>query len=524
MLTRRNLISGVAATTFAAKLSAPVMAQANRGGHLRLAVSDGATTDTLDPADASTRFTHSMCVGAVYECLTEFGSDNQLRGELAESWEVRDIASTWHFSLVQGVEFHDGKDLGPVDVVATFERLASRGNRAPRLLQNIDRIEVDGSYAVFRLKSPDLNFMIRLSQTAFAIVPDGFDPRDPVGTGPYKTEAFEPGVRFLGYRNPRYWFDDEGYFDSIELISVPDQNALLSGIISGDFHVADPLGGRVENVARYGAQVDMVQQDSSRYIEFAMDVTAAPFDNPNVRRAMKLAIDRNRIATRAYDGHARVANDTPIDGLYPHGAKLTDAVFNPSEAKLLLKDAGFDNLSVDLHVGDVEPGLIDAAHIFADSAAQANIKINVVVEPAHSYWSNVWRARPFYATVWNGRQIAEEALVKYDSSHSFFEKTLPAGTTDGLSVDQIIELAQKDSGSIIPVFLMGAMVRNKNVGAATGRVGRHFPLDNFRVPRRWSFDVGGTVLSYIPSLQCVEGECSCGGTNTCDSSCCSKRV
>ncbi|MEM7429951.1 MAG: ABC transporter substrate-binding protein, partial [Pseudomonadota bacterium] len=80
-----------------------------KGGHYKQALTGGATSDVLDPAQSLDSFMINVSFGQLRNCLTEIGSDGQLTGELAESWEASPDAKTWTFKLRKGVEFHNGK-------------------------------------------------------------------------------------------------------------------------------------------------------------------------------------------------------------------------------------------------------------------------------------------------------------------------------------------------------------------------------------------------------------------------------
>ena len=136
-----------------------------------------------------------------------------------------------------------------------------------------------------------------------------------------------------------------------------------------------------------------------------MNVTVAPFDNVNVRMALKYAIDRKAIVDKVFYGHGTPGNDNPIAPTIQFAIDPQPRHdYDPEKAKAYLKKAGLDSLKVDLSVADAAfAGAVDAALLYKDSAAKAGIDINVIREPDDGYWDNVWLKKPWCMSYWNGR-------------------------------------------------------------------------------------------------------------------------
>ena len=139
------------------------------------------------------------------------------------------------------------------------------------------------------------------------------------------------------------------------------------------------------------------------------DLETAPFDDNNVRLALKHAIDREEMVEKILFGYGVVGNDHPIGPGQRFFAKdLEQRVYDPDKAKHYLMQAGMDSLSVSLSVGDAAfAGAVDAGALFAESAKAANINLDLVREPNDGYWKDVWNKKPFCACYWAGRATAD---------------------------------------------------------------------------------------------------------------------
>src|SRR5262249_27302637 len=135
---------------------------------------------------------------------------------------------------------------------------------------------------------------------------------------------------------------------------------------------------------------------------FPMMVDRPPFDNNDVRMALKYAIDREEINKKVFLGHAKPGNDNPIApsvkfAVNPHPVYT----YNPDKAKFHLKKAGLSDLKVDLSVADAAfNGAVDAAVLYQQQAKKAGIDINVIREPNDSYWDNVWLKKSWCGGYW----------------------------------------------------------------------------------------------------------------------------
>lgn len=416
IIDRRQLMAGAAASTLVAGLPRVARAQTpKKGGHFKIGVADFASQDSLDPANTDTRF-QLYINWQLRNCLTEIGPGGSVQPELAESWEGSKDAKTWTFKLRKGVTFHDGKPLTPQDVIYSFGIHVKEGSKssAKPLVSGISSMKADGdSTVVFELASGNVGFPAIVSNYSLLIVPDGtteFDKGN--GTGGYILEEFKPGQRSVVKRNPNYWKADRAWFDSVELVCIKDATARSNALISGEIHAYNFVDPKTANLLAQNSSLRIERVPSRAHYVFPMLVNTAPFDNNDVRLAMKFAIDREDMVKRVLHGFGTVGNDHPINSAYSDFVPgLEQRAYDPDKAKYHLKQAGLDKLAVQLYVSETPfSGATDAAVLYKEHAAKAGIDIEVVKTPEDGYWDDVWAKKPMCASRWSGRSNADAML------------------------------------------------------------------------------------------------------------------
>jgi len=191
-------LTGAAAATLWSKTA---QAQPKKGGRFRVALDDGNTTDSMDPATYESTFQITMS-HSHRNYLTEITPDNVVGPELSESWEASDDAAEWVFKLRQGVEFHNGKTFDAEDAVATlnYHRGEDSKSAAKALLDSVEEIKADDKHTLrVKLNSGSADFPYVLTDYHFTMLPSdgegGVIWEGGVGTGGYVVKDFEPGVR-----------------------------------------------------------------------------------------------------------------------------------------------------------------------------------------------------------------------------------------------------------------------------------------------------------------------------------------
>ncbi len=175
----------------------------------------GESTDRLDPSTWMTFVPQNFGLAWGETLVLASPEDGSPVPILAESWEASKTATEWRFKIRKGVTFHDGKELTPEDVAQTIRRHANEDSKSAALgvLTDIDEILVDGDAVVFKLGTANADLPLLLTDYHLVIQPNGgMDVPDAgIGTGPYKVEVNEPGVRHVGVKYEGYWHDDVGH-------------------------------------------------------------------------------------------------------------------------------------------------------------------------------------------------------------------------------------------------------------------------------------------------------------------------
>lgn len=495
-----------AATTMvnAQALSAP-----KTGGVLRVGMADGATNDSWDPAITNTRYMiHMNHVNR--NMLTEIKSDNTLGPELAKSWEASADAATWTFELQDGVEFHNGKSFGAEDVVDTlnYHRNPDTGSAVASLLSSVTDVKADGKHRVtVKLESGNADLPFVMTDYHMCILPsdgNGSVVVDQNGTGGYVVEDHNPGVRTKLKRNPNFFKSDAAYFDEVEFVAISDANARQTGLISNDVDIIDEVDLKTVALLERKDGVSIDTAESASYASLPMRMDIAPFDNHDVRMALKYAMNRQEWIDKIRFGFASVGNDHPVGPSMPFYADdIPQRPYDPDKAKHHLKKAGFDSLTVDFHASDAPfSGGIDAAALYREAAKPAGIDVNIVREPNDGYWSNVWNKKPFCLAQWGARPTPDMILsLVYATGVSWNESNFSHERFDTLLVEARAELdaakradlyremqmiIRDECGVVVPFFKNYVYARRDNVMHGDGLTGT-WPLDGYKATERWWF-------------------------------------
>lgn len=411
-LTRRGFVQGGSALFSMAAAGLPITraaAQApQRGGHLKLGLGGGASADTLDPAMASASVAF-VIVNTWGDTLVESHPET---GEpvpsLAESWTPSTDAKVWTFKIRQGVRFHDGRPLTVADAVATLKRHADEQSQsgALGLLGAIERIEEKGGDLVVTLTNANADLPLLLTDYHLQIQPNGGvdDPNAAIGTGPYKLTSFEPGSRATFEKNREDWRNDRGFVDTVEIIVMNDVTARMSALMSGQFHLINAVEPKTVSMLERSPNVEILQTSGKGFYSFLMHCDTPPFDNNDLRMALKLAIDRQEMLDRIVGGFGTLGNDYPVNENYALApSDIEQRVYDPEKAAFHYRKSGHEGPILLRTAETAFPGAVDAATLFQQNARKAGIQLEVRREPNDGYWTEVWNAQPFCASYWGGR-------------------------------------------------------------------------------------------------------------------------
>ncbi|MBS1887866.1 MAG: hypothetical protein JSU06_11830 [Actinobacteria bacterium] len=370
-----------------------------KGGTFRFAPSDFSSAVVTDPqASGGTTFN---LAAAFTDGLVERDHQWRIKNALAESFEPNKDFTAWTVRLIPEVEFQNGKTLEAEDVIYSIKRNVNP--KAPGftsgLMQSIDTSKfekLDKRTVRINLKYPNSQLLDGFTEIPSCIIPVGFDPNNPIGTGPFKQKSFAPGQQWVGERFKNYWRPNMPYLDSLVLVgfsnpNVARMNALTTNQVDGVDHV---LPTQVAELEQRG-NIQVIVSETGAFEFTSMNLGKGyPFEDPNARMAVKLMANREQLIQSVYDGFGGLGNDTggwhQFDPSYP--AKLPQREVDIEKAKSLAKESGLAGQTVTMRVAELVPGIIPAAELMIQYAKEVGftIKLDEVTDLAQWYTSSAY--------------------------------------------------------------------------------------------------------------------------------------
>lgn len=333
----------------------------------------------------------------IYESLLYIDKNSQLQPLLATGWEAVDD-TTWEFTLREGVKFHDGSSFNAEVVVANFNRLLDPEVASPRLFlfSMIEEVkEVDEYTVQFITEFPFAPLPAHLAHSGGAIISleaiekdyaemaagnerGTYISQNPVGTGYFKFESWDPGNEIKLVRNDDYW-GEKAKLDSVTFKVVPEALTRISELETGHAHIANPVSpsdvSRVEGMAN--ASISIQSATSLNYVGF--NCQKAPFDDVRVRRAISMAIDKNAIIDGIYEGYAIPAVGPIAPGVFGYDDNVTPIPYDLEGARALLAEAGYeDGFNTTIWTND-NPVRIQIAEYLQSVLRDLNINVEIDV-------------------------------------------------------------------------------------------------------------------------------------------------
>jgi peptide/nickel transport system substrate-binding protein len=309
----------------------------------------------FDPGEHSGVVTILMVIYAIHDAMVKPMPGNAMTPSLAESWTVAKDGLSYEFALRKGVVFHNGDPLTAEDVKFTFERY--KGAAAKLLKEKVAAVEIVDPHRVrFRLKEPWPDFMTFYGTPATGagwIVPkkyiekvgdEGFK-RAPVGAGPYKLAAHNPGVELVLEAHDRFWRKTPAVKRLVWRV-VPEDLTRLAMLKRGEVDVAYSLRGPLgEEVVRTpGLKLVPTVISGTQWLDFGplQWDPKSPWHDRRVRLAAALAFDRNAINQAETLGHSKPTGSI-IPSAFEYALAIPPYPYDPARAKKLLAEAGYPN-------------------------------------------------------------------------------------------------------------------------------------------------------------------------------------
>ncbi|MGF1501848.1 MAG: ABC transporter substrate-binding protein [Paracoccaceae bacterium] len=398
--------------------------------------------------------------------------------DLAEAWEATPDAKVWTFTLRDGVSFHDGSALTAEDVVFSLLRTQSETIDSPTkgVMGIIEAAEaVDDRTVKVTLKSSHADFPLLVMDYRIRIVSKAACGGDldalcesGVGTGPFKLASLDVEGTSVLERFDEFWAGPAGV-ETVEIIAIADQEARIAALQAGQIDIVFSLTNQQKPLFANNPNFVMQSVPTGRWVGFAMNTTEEPFTDARVRKAMRMAVDRETMGQLVYGAGGYVVTcDHPVWSGDQYRAEI-DCPQDIDGAKALLAEAGHaDGLAVELFVSDISEGAVRMAEVYQAQVAEAGIDVALNLAPSDGYWTDTWMKEPFVATAWSQRpadQILNEAyrsgaawnesfwtVSEFDAALDAAREELDFETRKELYGDLQRQLFE-EGGTFIPVHL-----------------------------------------------------------------------
>ncbi len=354
----------------------------------------------LDPHIVTAFNSVAIVSGTIYEGLTAIDKELQVRPGLAEGWTVSPDGLTYRFKLRSGVTFHDGSPMTAQDVVSSLRRVQSKEMASPlasRLIAVSEVNAVEPLEVEVKLKEPSAPLLAALA--GIAIVPRSLETnkealqRTPIGTGPFKFEAWQPNGFILLSRNSHYWEPGKPKLAGLKFNIVPEAATRALGLESGQYTLLPQLdaASALELKGRPGVTLTQTLELSDTVV--GLNTARPPFDDARAREAVNYALDRQAIIDAALFGAGVPAG--PISPVLKAWAQPV-ADFpcyrhDPQKARALLEEAGFaKGTKLVLRVLASRQDIKDIAQVVQAQLAEVGIDIELANEETGQFVQD-WR-------------------------------------------------------------------------------------------------------------------------------------
>jgi ABC-type dipeptide transport system, periplasmic component len=389
---------------------------------------------SLDPYTLNETTTNAH-LGHVYEGLTKRGKDLKVEPGLAERWEVSDDGLTWRFFLRKGVKFHNGNPFTADDVVFSANRVRAQGsNFQTRVPSDSEFVKVDDYTVDVKLKKPNpiLNYQWdtwyimdkewseannTAAPTPAAATSPSYSSLNANGTGPFKIESHQPGVKTVFKKNPDWWGKVEHNLDEIVFTPINSDATRVAALLSGEVDVIEPVP--LQDIQRVNSSpnAQVLTGPELRTIFLGFDQMRDellysnvkgknPFKDPKVREAFFKAIDIETIKSRVMRGLSTPSALMIAPELFTYSKDFQRPKYDPDTSKKLLAEAGYPNgfevgmdCPNDRYVNDEA-----ICQAVVGMLARVGVKVNLMAQPKAQYFAKVLKSgnyqTSFYLLGW----------------------------------------------------------------------------------------------------------------------------
>ncbi len=397
---------------------APAFAQ-KRGGILRAFLYDSPASMSIHEEALNSAQNPMMAVFNNLVLFDQHIAQNSLSTivpDLATKWSWNADMTALTFQLRRGVSWHDGKPFSGADVKCTWDLILGNGagklraNPRKAWYRNLKEISTQGETVTFHLERPQPAFLALLASGYSPIYPCHVTPQEmrqhPIGTGPFKFVSYEPNKSIRLVRNAQYWKEGRPYLDDIEWTVIPNRATAILGFIAGEFDLTFPFGITVplmKNIEKEAPNAVCDLEPTNQSTNLIVNRDAPPFNNPEVRRAMALALDRKSFVDILAEGQGDIggAMQPSPQGVWGMPAEMLrtlpgyglDVGKNRDQAREMMEKAGYGpdkRLAVKVSVRNTPP-FRDPAVILIDQLRDVYIDGELETVETANWFPKVYR-------------------------------------------------------------------------------------------------------------------------------------
>jgi len=404
--------------TFAAALMAATMLSGAAAAKTLVYCSEG-SPEGFDPALYTAGTTFDASSKPVYNRLVQFkpGTTEVVPG-LAESWEISEDGLEVTFKLREGVKFHTtdyftpSRDFNADDVIFSFERQLKEDNAynsyvegasweyfnamsMPDLLESIEKVD---DYTVkFKLTRPEAPFIANLAMDFASIFSKEYADKlaeagnesdlnqKPIGTGPFQFVAYQPDAVIRYKAHPDYWAGKQPIDDLVFAITT-EASVRQQKLLAGECHVMPyPNPADVQSL-KDDENIEVMEQEGLNVGYLAYNTKQEPFDKPEVRKALNMAINKEAILDAVFQGAGQAAKNPIPPTMWSYNDEIQDDPYDPEAAKKMLEEAGVSDLSMKVWAMPVQRPYNPNARRMAELIQEDFSKIGVDVEIVSYEW------------------------------------------------------------------------------------------------------------------------------------------
>lgn len=380
----------------------------------------GSEIDSLDPLNSAAADTSAIMMN-VFEGLLGFSEKGEFIPALAESYEVSEDGLQYTFHLKEGVKFHNGEDFTSKDVIYTYNQLAGfEGYEATSnsVKGALESIEAPDDYTVImNLYNLDSSF---LTKCINLIVQDGYGKDDtaPIGTGPYKFVEYVHGEKITFEIYDDYNTTDKiPTVQNIEVSIMTDANAILLALKTGQLDIATVLANDMQSL---DGEYNLYEFPQNMVQILALNNSVDGLDNPDVRRAIDLAIDKQEIIDLSTFGAGTITDTfiSPVMDVYYND----DLVTNEQDlelARTLLKEAGYEDLTFTCRAPSNYQTHVDTAQVIKDQLSKIGVTMEIELIEWATWLEDVYGNANYEATVCahTGKLDPMDFLIRFTSTY-----------------------------------------------------------------------------------------------------------